>query len=388
MRITPSGPVRLTLAVFVIAFMCMGSAGAATEKILHSFNPYPHGLYPNPGVLADSAGNLYGTTSGGGTYLDGTVFKLMPNSHGGWTETVIYTFTGGTDGRAPQSGLVFDQAGNLYGTSEGGYGLVFKLTPNGKIWTFSVLYNFTGGVDGSGPSGNMVFDGAGNLYGAAQSGGNLSLCYSSGCGTIFKLTPSTGTWTLTVLYTFPGGSGGAYPNGGLTFDQSGSLYGTAGGVDSKACSSGQEGCGAVFELKPSGNSWTESVLYSFTGLSDGDGPQGPLIIDQAGNLYGAAGGGGVGSCRVQGCGLVFELTPSGGTWTKTPLYAFTGRTDGAYPKGGLVFDSAGNLYGAASAGGSPTCGTLFQLTPSIGGWTQSVLHSSFGPQPSLAPLKA
>jgi uncharacterized repeat protein (TIGR03803 family) len=159
MRITPSGPVRLTLALFVIAFMCAGSAGAATEKILHSFEPYWRGKNPNHGVLVDAAGNLYGTTWDGGLAY-GNVYKLAPNSQGGWTEHAVYNFTGfiyGTDGDLPQGGLISDQAGNLYGTTSLGgpnnCGAVYELTPGARSWTVSVLYSFTGGADGCYPGG-------------------------------------------------------------------------------------------------------------------------------------------------------------------------------------------------------------------------------------------
>jgi uncharacterized repeat protein (TIGR03803 family) len=377
MRITSSGCGRLALAL-VLTLMCAGSAVAATEKVLHNFSPLLRGWSPNPGLLSDAAGNLYGTTYAGGSHSLGTVFKLTQNSQGAWTEHVLYNFTGASDGDTPSSGLISDQAGNLYGTTNSGThhccGNVFKLAPSGNSWKLSVLYKFTGHADGGYPSGNLVLDAAGNLYGTAESGGNLADCGSIGCGTIFKLAPTSGSWTFNVLYSFTGGSDGANPNGGLIFDQAGALYGTTADYGTMSCP--LLGCGAVFKLAPSGNSWAISVLYDFTGGADGSNPLGPLVFDQAGNLYGAASG--TQTCTPPNCGLIFELKLSGGTWTKSVLYAFTGGADGAYPLGRLIFDHAGNLYGAAAYGGSSACGTVFQLTPSGGGWTQSVLHSFKG----------
>jgi uncharacterized repeat protein (TIGR03803 family) len=384
MRITPSGPVRLTLAVFVIAFMCAGNAGAATEKILHSFNAVAHGYLPSSGLLADAAGNLYGTTFAGGTQGWGTVYKLTPNARGGWTEHVLYNFTNGADGSEPVGGLIFDQAGNLYGANSGTAtsvgtccGTIFKLTPSGNTWKLSVLYTFTEGAQGGFPNGNLVFDGAGNLYGTASFGGDSidPPCFDEGCGTVFELSPSSGSWTFSLLYTFTGGADGAQPNGGLIFDQAGALYGTTSTYGTASCSV-NPGCGAVFKLTPSGNTWTTSVLYSFTGGTDGSNPSGPLLFDQTGNLYGMTSRGG--SCTPLNCGVVFELMPSGGNWTESVLYAFTGGADGANPAGRLSFDQAGSLYGAAAAFGSSACGTVFQLAPSASGWTQSVLHSFQG----------
>jgi uncharacterized repeat protein (TIGR03803 family) len=296
-------------------------------------------------------GNLYGTTFAGGSYVCsggcGTVFKLTPSG----TETVLYRFTGG-DGANPTAGLIADASGNLYGTTElgggangcsGGCGTVFKLTPSG---TETVLYRFTGGSDGASPFAALIADGAGNLYGTTFFGG------ASGHGTVFKLTPSG---TETVLYSFTGGSDGANPLAGLIADAAGNIYGMTN-------NGGAGSFGTVFKLIPSGNL---AVLHSFSGGSDGAFPGlGSLIADAAGNLYGMTVEGGGSGCGAIGCGTVFKLTPSG---TETVLYRFTGGSDGAFPHAGLIAgliaDAAGHLYGTTNGSGSGN-GTVFEIAGS------------------------
>jgi uncharacterized repeat protein (TIGR03803 family) len=331
-------------------------SGGWTEKLLHSFNSNgKDGYLPYASLVLDAAGNLYGTTFSGGAHGEGTVFELTPNGSGGWSEKQLHSFGGiGTDGYGPYGNLILDAAGNLYGTTFYGggtrdYGTVFELMPvTGGGWKEKILLRFSGG-NGERPLGGLIFDSSGNLYGTANEGG------ASGHGTVFELTPGTGgTWTTTVLYNFDSYDG-AYPAGGLIFDGAGNLYGTTSG--------GGSGFGNVFELTPaSGGGWTESVLLQFDGGSQGGYPCQNLISDSAGNVYGTTNIGGANSH-----GTVFELTPAtGGVWAETILYSFysqTGGVDGYSPVGGVVRDAAGNLYGTTTLGGAHKSGTVFEVTP-------------------------
>jgi len=304
---------------------------------------------PRNGLIADSAGNLYGTTSGGGASYKGVVFKLAPDG----TETVLHSFPGfPSDGNSPYAGLIADSAGNLYGTtlsrdSVSHAGVVFKLAPNGTAgWTETVLHSFTGfPTDGALPYAGLIADSAGNLYGATTGGG------ASGQGVVFKLAPDG---TETVLHAFTGGSDGAYPGvGPLIADSAGNLYGTTTGGGGGPGASGQ---GVVFKLSPDG---TETVLHSFTLGSGGGGPLAGLIADSAGNLYGTTQVGG-----ASGQGVVFKLAPNGtGGWTESVLYSFTGGSDGGQPfYGSLIADGAGNLYGTTVGGGASGAGVVFKLS--------------------------
>ena len=345
------------------------AGGGWTESVLYRFNGGIDGGFPYAGLIFDQAGNLYGTTSLGGNlscgYLGsgcGVVFTLTPNSDGSWTESVLYSFTGGSDGENPQSSLIFDSLGNLYGTTPeggaGGRGTVFELAPKvGGGWEESVLYTFCPGAkcaDGEDPLASLIFDQAGNLYGTTYAGGN-----SNNKGTVFTLTPNSGgSWSESVLYSFCPTKpcrDGNNPYAGLTLDPAGNLYSTT-------LSGGASGKGAVFKLAPtSGGSWSESVLYSFSGGEDGGGPIAGLVLDTAGNLYGSGYFGGIvdPSCVV-GCGIVFKLAPnSTGKWKETVLHTFLGHP-GARPRANLIFDGTGNLYGTTSGTGS---GTVFEITP-------------------------
>jgi uncharacterized repeat protein (TIGR03803 family) len=280
--------------------------------LIHVFTGKPDGVSPVAGLVFDNEGNLYGTTSKGGTYGRGTVFMLVPSSSGVWTEKVLHNFSG-RDGGGPKAGLIFDASGNLYGTTAFGgdfnFGTVFRLVPvGGGGWTENVLHNFTGGSDGGVPLSGLVFDSAGNLYGTAYDGGVTSACVfvaSSGCGTVFQLTPmSSGTWNENVLYAFLGGNDGYNPDAGLILDAGGNLYGTTtSGGSLEACDG--FGCGTVFEVSPSSSGWIENILHIFTGTGDGENPLAGLTIDTSGNLYGTTEIGEGGGC----CGTVFELMP-------------------------------------------------------------------------------
>jgi uncharacterized repeat protein (TIGR03803 family) len=365
-----------TLAIFTAILFVTGTGAAAQEKVLHSFSSSTDGFEPFAGLIFDAAGNLYGTTSAGGASDLGTVFELTPSAGGTWTEKLLWSFGNGTDGREPEAGLIFDAAGNLYGTTDDGgtsnSGTVFELTPTaGGGWTEQVLHSFNyNGTDGNGPFAGLVFDAAGNLYGTTTRGGSDQSC-TYGCGTVFELTPTAGgTWTEKVLHNFSNdGTDGNYPEAGLTFDTAGNLYGTTASGGSESCFGG---CGTVFELTPAaGGTWTERVLHTFGG-ADGDEPRAGLVFDASGNLYGTTFQGG-----TYDLGTVFELTPAaGGTWTEKVLHSFGNGTDGANPTASLIFGASGNLYGTTEDGGTSTAGTVFELTPAAGGtWTEQVLHN-------------
>jgi uncharacterized repeat protein (TIGR03803 family) len=358
---------------FVVLF---ASAGAnSKEKTLYDFRGCSDGEGPAGSLIADGAGNLYGTTGGGGggTGCDngsggcGAVFELSPDRH----ETVLYAFAGGSDGAFPNAGLAADNAGNLYGTTEregnpscpgGGCGTVFKLAPDG---TESVLYAFQGDSDGWAPFSGLIADGSGNLYGETGYGGSYSGsdCEANGCGTVFEVQPDG---TKSTLYNFEGGSDGAGPGFGLTLDSLGNFYGTTGSGGGSGC--GGIGCGTVFKIAANG---TESVLYAFQGGADGAGPVG-VTVDSAGNLYGATQAGGTCTFDENNCGTVFKLAPDG---TKIVLYNFQGGDDGLTPWAPLILDTKGDLYGTTFVGGGKGCkrplapergagcGTVFKVTP-------------------------
>jgi uncharacterized repeat protein (TIGR03803 family) len=303
-------------------------AATGHEMSLYSFTD---GGSPVAGVILDSAGNLYGTTLLGGPSGYGAVFKLDTTGN----ETTLYSFTGGTDGRLPYAGVIRDTAGNLYGTTSAGgasgYGVVFKVDTAGKE---TVLYSFTGGADGNYPYGGVIRDGVGNLYGTTLMGGG------SGVGVVFKVDT---TGKETVRYSFTGGADGRFPQAGVIRDTAGNLYGTT-------VSGGASGVGAVFKVDTTGK---ETVLYSFTGGADGSYPYAGVIRDTAGNLYGTASHAGASSA-----GVVYKVDTAG---NETVLYSFTGGTDGAAPYAGVIRDGAGNLYGTTNRGGTSNAGVVYRL---------------------------
>ena len=363
-----AGSKLLLLLVLTFFAVCIAPPAHAqyAESVPYTFSGNSDGASPASALISDSHGNLYGTAVYGGNTSGsncpgqdpptgcGVVFELTPPSGGTgpWTETVLYTFQGGSDGAYPQSSLIFDSRGNLFGTTSnggklsgscsglGGCGVVFELSPpsGGKApWTETVLYTFQGGNDGAFPYASLIFDSNGNLYGTT-SGGGTGLD-----GTVFELSPPSGspsTWTETALYSFTGSSDGGSPLAGVIFDSSGNLYGTT--------YSGAHGLGVVFELSPpsgGSGSWSEDVLFVFTGHGDGGLPFAGLTFDSKGNLYGTTAIGGLTSgatCKKSGgCGVVFELSPPGvgsDDWTETPIYTFTASTDGGYPYAGVIFD--------------------------------------------------
>jgi uncharacterized repeat protein (TIGR03803 family) len=388
----------LSLAIALALAALASSSQAQTLITLHAFTGGADGASPQAGLIQDKAGNLYGTTAYGGVFNVGTVFKLDKSAN----ESVLYTFTGGADGAYPFGPLVQDAAGNLYGTTlsggdltcghSAGCGTVFKLDATGKQ---TVLHTFTGGTDGVDPYGNLFRDVSGNFYGITLIGGNHNCNTPLGCGVVFKLDANGNE---TVLHTFSGGADGAGPSSGVIRDAAGNLFGTTqnggpsnsgtvfqvdrtgkatvlysftGGTDGASpevgvvpfgaylygttSGGGVSAGGTVFKLDKSGK---ETVLYSFTGGTDGGAPRASLIHDAAGNLYGTTEIGG-----IFNHGTVFKLDTNN---KLTVLYSFEGGTDGGYPVAPLVRDAAGNLYGTVpSAGdhGASGVGTVFKITP-------------------------
>jgi uncharacterized repeat protein (TIGR03803 family) len=346
---TPAGGASGNGTVFKLT----NSDGSWTESVLYSFAGGTDGATPYAELTFDTNGNLYGTTYYGGASSAGTVFQLAPNSGGTWTESLLYSFTGGSDGANPAAGLIFDPSGNLYGATylggASGDGVVYKLTPNSNgTWTESVLHTFTGGQDGSNPQfGNLTFDTAGNLYGTTYLGGG------SGAGVVYELTPnSNGTWTESVLHSFTGGKDGAYPAGTLIFGPAGRLYGNA--------QNGSRGYGNVFKLTLGAKGkWYEHVLYMFQGNQDGAYPIGGVVLDTAGNLYGTTA---AGINSHGGVGQLYKLVPRRWLWKKYVPHFFEGPPrDGGDSPAPVVFDAAGNLYGTASDGwNTGCCGVVFE----------------------------
>ena len=317
----------------------------------------------------------------------------MTNHNGSWIFTLIYSFLGGNDGALPYAGLTIGPDGSLYGTTwsggqgapqcAGGCGTVYKLTPPAKpchqtvcSWTETILYDFYLSSAGlQNPWGGVIFDTAGNIYGATVNGG-AGGCPGSGCGAVYKLTPTKAGWTASVLYSFTGHGDGSIPYCNLLIDSTGNLYGTT------LYGAPYQDYGTVFELVKSAGGWSEKTLYAFQGGSDGGNPQAGLIMDAAGNLYG-------GTTEANGnslLGVAFELSPSGGGWTYSVISSLSGSlvTD-------LSFDPAGNLYGTSPFGGAYGFGYAFKLSDSGSGWTQTDLHDfstqnhgGFGPWSSVA----
>jgi len=368
-------PTRLdiTLAV-VLGFLITATVNArGQEHVLHAFNGRD-GVHAVGSLIFDLAGNLYGTTLDGGDDRCecGTVFQLSPTVNGKWTRTVLHRFTG-KDGANPFAGLISDSAGNLYGTTwlggraaspcDSNCGVVFKLSPGAKgEWTEAILHEFND-KDGAAPYAGVIFDSAGNLYGTTSAGGN------AGMGTVFRLSSGpNGRWTETVLHSF-NGQDGANPYAGVTFDASGNLYGTT--------FSTTTGMSTVFRLTPGPNGkWTHTVLHTFDG-EDGAQAYAGVSVDGQGSLYGATATGG-----AYGWGVIFKLSPqSNGEWIESILHEFNGK-DGAEPYAGPILDAAGNLYGTTFQGGNSKscgCGTVFKLSPGANDkWTETVLHSFNG----------
>lgn len=384
-----SGRAALLLTAMLIF---AATAFATTAKVVYSFQGSPDGSAPQASLVADSAGNLYGTTTFGGSNF-GTVFELSPpaTAGGAWTETILYAFQSHNDGEFPTGTLVFDKQGNLYGTTQQGgsgnvgTGTIFELSPpatTGGAWTETILWTFPQSLlKGYAPAGKLSMDAAGNLYGTASSGGpKVKTCTI--CGVVFELVkPKTSgqLWQERVLYNFGAvANDGGTPSPDLLFRR-GVLYGTT-------QVGGTHKFGTVFQLTPHTGLWTETILHNFS-TSEGIGPQGGLIADGAGNLFGTLPS--EGNNPTCSCGTVYELSPpsvAGGEWQETTLYAFGGRSDGARPYGPLWRDSLGDLFGTTTLRGESQhggAGTVFKLkAPAVSGgaWAFVLLHD-FGTTP-------
>lgn len=384
-------------------------AAAATPVLttLYGFAGGDSGSYPQAGVISYSGGTLIGTTPYGGTASIGTVFQLTPGAGGTWSETVLYSFKGGNDGAYPGAAPTLGTGSVLYGTTfaggGAGAGTVYQLTPSktGGAWTETVLYSFKGGSDGSGPLGGVIVGANGTLQGTTFSGG-------TGAGTVYQLTPptgGTGPWSESVIYSFQGGKDGSGPNSTLA-SRSGALYGTTysgtegtvfevsetagtwnktlvfnfvdysigedpvgvvfdsnGLLYGNTTAGGSGGYGIAYTLKNAvkGKAWVRTTIHNYTGGTDGGSPYGSLTLGSAGVVYGTASIGG-----TYGAGAVIQFTPpttKGQPWTETVLYSFKGGTDGSEPFSGLLLGSNNTLYGTALFDGTSGYGTVFQLVP-------------------------
>ena len=375
---------RAPALAFALAITLLLSVAATPEaqsqsfEVIYTFSGGADGAMPQAGMTVDAAGNLYGTTTDGGTSGGGTVIELSPRASG-WGLTVLHSFTGGSDGAFSTARVVFGPDGALYGTTPNGGpsngGTVFRLTRPATIckttlcpWTETVLYSFSGNLDGLNPGyGDLAFDAAGDIYGTTQAGGSTTGCNGYGCGTVFKLTRSAGgQWTESILHRFAGGLDGWDPTAGVIFDRAGNLYGTTTGGGGETCpyqyGGGFYGCGTIYQLTPSGAGWEENILYAFQNGNDGAYPFGGLILDRADNLDGTTGG---------SCGTAFQLTPSR---EFAVLYYFTGRFQLCQgPYASLTMDAAGNLYGTTyDDGPGDSWGNIFSLANAS--WNYSDFH--------------
>jgi uncharacterized repeat protein (TIGR03803 family) len=346
------------MAMFLFLPAACQPAKAQTYTVIHNFTRKgSDGASPYGGPVLDSSGNLYGTTYAGGTYGSGNVYELSP-SGSTWTYTSLYNFKAGTDGVGPAFGsLAIGADRALFGTTEGGgyFGTDFAICecPGRE----AQIHRFGMGTDGAQPIGGVVLDSVGNFYGTTSLGGAF------GNGTVFEEKHSDRGWSEITLYSFTGGDDGTNPPAGVTLDGHGNLFGTT-------SMGGANFDGVVYELSPSGSGWTQTVLYTFQGLNDGQNPVGGVVLDGAGNLYGTTFDGG-----INGGGTVYELSPSANGWTFTVLYSFTGGYGGPYNKLAIA---KGSIYGMTNADGTNGFGSVFKLTPANGGWKFTDLHDFAG----------
>jgi uncharacterized repeat protein (TIGR03803 family) len=347
---------------------------AQTFEVLHNFTGGGDGDSPQTGLSIDGRGNLYGTTNAGGSGF-GTVYQLVRGGSA-YTLNPLYQFAGGRDGGTPTSRVVFGPDGALYGTAlrgdpgcQGfdGCGVVYRLTPPPTFcrsvlcpWRERLAFAFTDYVaQGAGPSGDLVFDQAGNMYGTTTFGGSNVCGDGLGCGTVFQLVPSGGTWTENVLYRFTVDPI-SYPSYGVVFDSAGNLYGTA----NPYCCTYES---VVFQLENTRSGWIANTLYGFTGHGNGYDIMGGIVLDASGNVIGGTVLGG-----PSNFGVIYKLNPVGSGWNFNLIYNFVRAVGG--PKAGLTMDSAGNLYGTAYGDGAHSLGSVFELSPSLGGWIYTDLH--------------
>jgi hypothetical protein len=392
----------LRLAVIAACMLTLNTFTAAQTPTLIA--NLPSGA---SGLISDAAGNLYGTTTGGGNYnCDstgvgcGTVFELSPAADGSWALTTLYSFNGGTDGEVPAGNVVFDKAGNLYGATVSGgntscpydlgCGTIFKLSPDGSGgWTKRILYRFSGQTDGAHPSGPVIIAGGSSgesltLYGVASIGGSNGVC----CGVAYSLTPQAGAWKFASLHAFTGAVDGFNPLGPLVRDNEGNLFGVAqrGGVTNTPC--GPMGCGLIFEIEPTaGGGWKEAVIHKFDGLN-GYQPNAGLYLSTSGKLFGTTFGGG-----INRYGVAFELFRNRYAWKEIAIYEFTGGSDGGSPNSGLVLDRNGHLLGTSTSGlangcdgTEASCGQVFALMPTDFRWQISAQFPTYLASPSTSGL--
>lgn len=368
----PARGLRLMALLVLLAFPTF-NADAQTFTVLHSFQAGADGYQPYSGVTIDQGGNLYGTTSEYDGNGPGTVYR-MTRRNGSW----LFAKLNNPYGQISQGRVVFGSGGALYGTTQyGGDGGCTELGC-GSVYSIRAPQTFCGSVNcvwpsnqvytfpGSGNLGNQpglvdpAFDAAGNIYGTTIFGGTY---YS---GNVFELTRSNGVWTATSIHNFHG-EDGYEPQSGVIFDTQGNIYGTA-------WIGGPHNNGTVYRLVNTGSGWTEQTLYDFPNAADGSGPAAALVMDAAGNLYGATFVGG-----VNGGGTVFELSPAGGGWNFRVLYSFTGQGYNPGPLVALTLDASGNLYGTTFLGGAFGLGSVFKLTHNNDGtWTMTDLHDFTG----------
>jgi uncharacterized repeat protein (TIGR03803 family) len=371
------------LAVFAFILSLAAMAAASTETVLWNFSDANgDGEFPwSNALISDSAGNLYGTTSSGGIGFAGMVFELSPDGNGSYSETILHDFgpPGSGDGSSPYGSLLRDAAGNLYGTTQGGgknsTGTIYKLSPkSGGGWTEKILYTFSasGVTDGASPSAGLIFGKNRTLYGTTTYGG------AYGLGTVFQISETNGVVSEKVIHSFGAAGDGEYVYDPVVMGPDGNLYGTT--------SVGNPGAGAVYKLALENGNWKETILYMFTGKNgDGSGMYYVgLIGDNAGNIYGTTAFGGV---NGNGTVWELVYSSKTKTYTESILYSFSATgSDGQYPYGGLTMDSSGHLFGTTEDGGNINQGVMFELTKSGSTWTESVVHSfdggSDGEEPS------
>ena len=389
---------RLTIWLAIASMATASALASSHDIILHGFPSYSNdGLYPWAALVGDGKGNYFGTTSFGGDFVNngtsGTVFEISPDGKGGTTEKIIYSFSGGADGGYPTSTLIFDNSGNLYGTTSGGgpnicgvgagCGVVFELSPNTDgTWSESVLYSFTGAADGFEPIGGLVFDGHGNLFGTTTLGALSSGSCFFGCGAIYELSPDgKGRWNFSTLYDFHDGRDGAGPAGQLVIDQQGNLYGTDGGAGGFQA--------AVYELSPvQGGGWKFTSLAYFPGGADGQEFVPGLTRDSHGNLFGA-----IPLTGANGYGFLFKMERSGSTWKHHIIYNFTNGSDGGYPYATPLIAADGLMYGTTYGGGltgncgndNNDCGVVYKLSLNGDKWIESTVYQFHGGNDGATP---
>jgi len=374
-KILRNGMAAMVVALLIAWPGASQRAAAATEKIIHTFSG-PDGINPILGVTFDSAGNLYGVASGGGSSNNGTVYELIPGSNGTWTEKTLLSFDGGPGGSTPVGGLVFDNKGNLYGTTKlgghNGVGIVYELTPSSSgNWTEIALHDFGSSGDGAYPVGNLAIDSSGNIFGTTEGGGAFGNGTEVQGGTVFELSLGAhGVSTEKVVHSFGSGSDGNVPKGGVILDANGNAYGTT-------YAGGAEGQGTVFYI--SASTGIETIIHSFNpGASQGDAwhPATGVTLDSEGNLYGGSTGG-YDAAAFEGGGTVYKLSPqTGGTWKETLLLALGHDqfTEAIYSN--LLLDSTGHLYGTSL---DNTGGRVFKTFPQSGSHvTWNFINPFFG----------